>query len=95
MRITIIATGFDGVKSGVAKKKEEKKTSPYSRETVQEKTAELEPDDTNAEEVLGEEVFDDVATLLNKSRARATQPQQPRNEQPQAPVNPRFGRRFS
>ncbi|MBQ5649145.1 MAG: cell division protein FtsZ [Clostridia bacterium] len=95
MRITIIATGFDGVKSGVAKKKEEKKTSPYSRETVQEKTAELEPDDTNAEEVLGEEVFDDVTTLLNKSRARATQPQQPRNEQPQAPVNPRFGRRFS
>ena len=93
MRITIIATGFDGAKNNTAaaKKAEEKKTA--TRESnAQDRTAALEPDDTNSEEVLGEEIFEDVSSML-KRRSLAPQPQH--NEQPQQPVNPRFGRRFS
>ncbi len=94
MRITIIATGFDGVKNGIAKKSEPK-TVETDRNNAQDRTAALEPDDTNAEEVLGEEIFEDVRDMLKRRSVAPQQPQQTRNEQPQAPVNPRFGRRFS
>jgi len=90
MRITIIATGFDGNKAP-AKKTENKAAARENN--AQDRAAELEPDDTNSEEVLGEEIFEDVRDML-KRRSVNPQPQQT-HEQPQQPVNPRFGRRFS
>ncbi|MGN1472569.1 MAG: cell division protein FtsZ [Eubacteriales bacterium] len=94
MRITIIATGFDGGKSSPkSTSKTEKKTvsAAASASSLSAREAELEPDDAPAESKLSEDDFGDVKSILDRSRSRASsQPQQPVQ-----PVNPRFGRRFS
>ncbi|MBR2453726.1 MAG: cell division protein FtsZ [Clostridia bacterium] len=91
MRITIIATGFDGA-NAAAKKRDYKTVTASRQPNIQEKTAELEPDEEPAEEVLNEEVFEDVTTMLKR---RAAAPQAAPEQTTQPPVSPRFGRRFS
>jgi len=97
MRITIIATGFDGVK-GSAKKPEVKeapvKTVAPAEMDAQERTAALEPDDNNVESVLDNTDFDEVKQMLSRRSSKPAPAVQP-TQQPQQPVNPRFGRRFS
>ncbi|MBR6742319.1 MAG: hypothetical protein IKM09_02630, partial [Clostridia bacterium] len=91
MRITITATGFDGA-NAAAKKRDYKTVTASRQPNIQEKTAELEPDEEPAEEVLNEEVFEDVTTMLKR---RAAAPQAAPEQTTQPPVSPRFGRRFS
>ncbi|MBQ7172048.1 MAG: cell division protein FtsZ, partial [Clostridia bacterium] len=101
MRITIIATGFDGRSVSLKKTETQKTAAPQSaalsdtKLNMEDKTAALAPDDTNLESVVSDDEFGDVKELLNRSRRKeASAPAAEReNVTPYQPSN-RF-RRFN
>ena len=76
MRITIIATGFDGKAVSVKKTEPQKAAAPQpaaitdAKVNMEDKTAALAPDDTNIESVVSDDEFGDVKELLNRSRRK-------------------------